>query len=136
MAFTQVMLKNDITGHVKAAPVGFSWTACFFGAFPALFRGDFAAFFLLMICTLVASMLPALALIFAAYLAAIYNRNYIARMLAKGYRLTGADEALTQYHGLTDPGVGFRGHERANFFKVIVFVVVIAGLIFVAATGA
>ena len=46
---TVYLEKNGIT---KEAPIGFSWTTLFFGAFPALFRGDFKWFFIQVFCAL------------------------------------------------------------------------------------
>jgi len=40
MASAVITFKNDNTGEVKPAPVGFSWTALFFGFIPMLCRSD------------------------------------------------------------------------------------------------
>lgn len=40
----KVMLKNENTGQIKQAKIGFSWTVFFFGFFPAIFRGDWKWF--------------------------------------------------------------------------------------------
>ncbi len=41
---TAVIMKNEATGKLKTAYVGFSWTTLLFGSLPALFRGDFYGF--------------------------------------------------------------------------------------------
>ena len=40
MAYMIETFDNKISGQIREAPVGFSWTNLFFGAFVPLFRGD------------------------------------------------------------------------------------------------
>ena len=42
---TTISLKNTVTGEIRPAPVGFSWTSLFFGFFVPMFRGDITYFF-------------------------------------------------------------------------------------------
>lgn len=44
-----VTLFNPTTRQSKQVKVGFSWTVFFFGSFPALFRGDFKWFLIMII---------------------------------------------------------------------------------------
>lgn len=48
----KVMLKNENTGQIKQAKIGFSWTVFFFGFFPAIFRGDWKWFLIILIASM------------------------------------------------------------------------------------
>jgi hypothetical protein len=86
MAFTNLTLTNSVS--VKSAPVGFSWTTFIFGCFPALFRGDWQWFFIQLICQVMTGGLSALIFMF------IYNKIYIKKLIAQGYKLDEAPENL------------------------------------------
>lgn len=47
----KVMLRNENTGQIKQAKLGFSWTVFFFGFFPAIFRGDWKWFLIILIAS-------------------------------------------------------------------------------------
>lgn len=82
MAFAKVYLKNPRTGHMREAPVGFSWTTFFFGFFPALFRSDWVGAgvqFLLSCLTVGLSNL---------FFMFIYNKWYLKRLVNDGYEVT------------------------------------------------
>lgn len=80
MAFTSIMFENPHTGRIKEAPVGFSWTAFFFGFFPALFRGDWKWAVIMLILALITFSLSGLVFMF------IYNRLYIKDLVGAGYK--------------------------------------------------
>ncbi len=74
-----VNLKHKDTGVVKTAPLGFSWTSLFFGAFVPLLRGDIKWFLLGMVIIIATFGLGLLIIPF------IYNKIYIKNLMEKGY---------------------------------------------------
>ena len=88
---TELTLTHQ-NGLRKTAYVGWSWTSFFFGGFPAIFRGDWIAFFIWLFVALVLAGLTAgignLVLIFVW--AALYNRWHTRRLVERGYQITGA----------------------------------------------
>lgn len=48
MAYATIILENSLTGEVKAAPLGIAWTVFSFGQWPAIFRGDWKWFFIML----------------------------------------------------------------------------------------
>lgn len=80
MAFTTVTFKNPMTGQMKLAPIGFSWTTFFFGFFPALFRGDFKWAIIQFILAMLTMGLSTLVFCF------IYNKLYVRDLLGAGYQ--------------------------------------------------
>tara|TARA_B100000795_G_C22392343_1_gene283869 strand:- start:127 stop:426 length:300 start_codon:yes stop_codon:yes gene_type:complete len=79
MAFATVNLEKS--GLTKQAPVGFSWTTLFFGALPALFRGDFKWTFIMLFAGVFTAGIAWLVFPF------IYNRLYITSMIEGGYKI-------------------------------------------------
>ena len=75
----KLTLQHPNTGIIKTAPLGFSWTTLFFGALPALFRGDFKWFLIQAILMPLA--IPPLVFPF------IYNRIFLRRLLEQGYKV-------------------------------------------------
>ena len=80
MAYTSIIFKNPITGVVKEAPVGFSWTTFLFGFFPALFRGDWKWAVIQIIIAMITMGLSGLVFMF------IYNKLYIKDLIADGFK--------------------------------------------------
>ena len=91
---TGLILKNEKTGEVKSAPVGFSWTTLFFGGWVALLRGDIlnslwmfafqaVLFGLINITQKQDILIPGIAI--AMIIAFVYNKIYIKTLLKKGY---------------------------------------------------
>jgi len=86
MAYAEISFSNPITGEIKEAPVGFSWTTAFFGIFPSLFRGDYKWFIIMTILALMTFGLSHFVFMF------IYNKLYIKKLIGDGFK---ADESLS-----------------------------------------
>lgn len=80
MAFTSIIFKNPNTGAIKEAPVGFSWTALFFGFFPALFRSDFKYALIMFVIACLTFGLSGFVFAF------IYNKLYIKELIGSGFK--------------------------------------------------
>jgi len=86
MAYTHINLRNDLTGELRRAPVGFSWTTLFFGCFPALFRSDWKWFAIMLLIGFVTYGLAFIVFMF------IYNKLYITDLINKGYKAVSIDD--------------------------------------------
>ena len=82
---TSITIKNPVTGLVKEGKIGFSWTYFFFGWFVPLFRGEvgIAALHLLFSCVTFG--------LWQIIMAFLYNKQYMHRMIEKGYVLADTD---------------------------------------------
>lgn len=93
MAYTKIVLTNGIES--KTAPVGFSWTTCFFGGWPALFRGDWKMALIIFVCSIFTYGLAGV--VFAFF----YNKMYIKDLVQRKYwflnTLTMTDAELQNY---------------------------------------
>ena len=74
-----VNLFNPIYRQGKQAKIGISWTVFFFGPFPALFRGDWKWFLIMILADSFTLGLSHWVFIF------LYNKLYLTDLLAKGY---------------------------------------------------
>jgi hypothetical protein len=93
MAHSTLTFENPHTGQIKQAPVGFSWTTFFFGAFPALFRGHWAGFLIMLICAIPTAGLSTLVMMF------IYNKMYIKHLIGQGYKVRHATADIGYLQG-------------------------------------
>ena len=75
----KLTLQHPQTGIIKTAPLGFSWTTLFFGALPALFRGDFKWFLIQALLSIF--ILPTLIFPF------VYNRIFLRQLLERGFKV-------------------------------------------------
>lgn len=87
---TVVMIKHPASGLVRKGFHGFSWTYLFFGWWVPLFRGEIGLAILHLIVTLCTFGLWQLIVAF------LYNRQYMTRMLEKGYQLSDTEAAMNQ----------------------------------------
>ncbi|PWG00847.1 hypothetical protein [Levilactobacillus bambusae] len=83
-----INMKNPVTNQVKQCKVGFSWTTFFWGFWPAVFRGDWKWFAIILITDLVLGVWSFgigsgfINLIFAF----IYNKLYINDLISSGWQ--------------------------------------------------
>lgn len=85
---------------LKEVKVGFSWTTFFFGAFPALFRGDWKWCLIMLGVALVTCGISWLVFPF------IYNKLYLKDLITKGYQpASEVDEQLLVSKGILAPRV-------------------------------
>lgn len=91
---SMVKLQQKETGLIKSGYIGFSWTTVFFGAFPALVRGDFLTFIGLALAFAIISALTAGVggLLAAIVWAFFYNEYYTKKLIEKGYMLADTEE--------------------------------------------
>jgi len=83
-----IVIQNPNNGLTKNGAYGFSWTYLFFGGMVPLYRGEVGIgliHIILSLCTLGFSNL-----IFCF----IYNKQYMTRMLEKGYALKDSEENM------------------------------------------
>jgi hypothetical protein len=86
MAYTHINFKNPVTGEMRRAPVGFSWTTLFFGCFPALFRSDWKWFAIMLVIAMITYGLSAFVFMF------IYNKIHIKELINKGYKAVSIED--------------------------------------------
>jgi hypothetical protein len=100
MASAKITLKNDETGEVKTAPVGFSWTVLFFGFIPMLFRSDWKWAGIVVVIYIVTYMVVStfapqpegVAYWTGIIFGFIYNKLYIKDLISKSYRAISVDK--------------------------------------------
>ena len=83
---TRVALIHPQTGLMKPGFYGFSWTLLFFGWFVPVFRGELFVGLLHLVITILTFGL------WQVILAFLYNKQYMTRMLEKGYVLNDYEE--------------------------------------------
>ena len=94
---TKVIIQHPVNGLTKNGYFGYSWTYLFFGWFVPLFRGELGVAALHFLFTMVSFGLWQLVVSF------IYNKQYMTRMLEKGYVLNDTEainEAARQKLGI------------------------------------
>ena len=82
----RVQLIQPETGLMKSGYYGFSWTFLFFGWFVPIFRGELLIGLLHFVITVVTFGL------WQVIIAFLYNKQYMTRMLEKGYVLNDSEE--------------------------------------------
>ncbi|HNB26484.1 MAG TPA: hypothetical protein PLR41_05970 [Alphaproteobacteria bacterium] len=97
-----VPMTNPMTGQVAVGLQGFSWTTLFFGPFPALFRGHFVGFLVIILVNLLT--FGVTTLIFPFF----YNGWHWNTLIAKGFmpntvvaqrtNVTAASQSIVNVH--------------------------------------
>ena len=82
----RVQLIQPKTGLMKSGYYGFSWTFLFFGWFVPIFRGELFISLLHFVITVFTFGL------WQVIIAFLYNKQYMTRMLEKGYVLNDTEE--------------------------------------------
>ena len=85
---TKIIIRHPLSGLTKCGYFGFSWTYLFFGWFVPLVRGEIGT--------------AALHLLFSVFtfgvwqliVSFLYNKQYMTRMLEKGYVLNDNDDIM------------------------------------------
>jgi len=86
MAFTTITLRNPQSGHIRQAPVGFSWTVLLFGFIPPLFRGDWKWAVILLILALLTWGISNVVFAF------LYNKLYIRDLFQGGFQVKSVEK--------------------------------------------
>ena len=85
---TKVMIQHPASGLIKNGYFGYSWTYLFFGWFVPLIRGELGIAALHLIFSIVTLG------IWQFILSFIYNKQYMTRMLEKGYVLNDSEPLM------------------------------------------
>lgn len=119
MAFAKLTMEHPLSGKIKHAPVGFSWTSFFFTVFVPLLRGHFLAFLGWFAAGLGVSLLTGLligvspfeyysnpnpssadglyillSLGFNLLMGFLYNKQYLQHLIRKGFKSTNHPDTI------------------------------------------
>lgn len=86
----RVMIQHPTSGLTRKGYFGFSWTYLFFGWWVPMFRGELGVAALHLLFTVVTLGLWQIIVAF------LYNKQYMTRMLEKGYVLRDTEEAMAK----------------------------------------
>jgi len=86
----KVIIQHPVNGLTKNGYYGYSWTYLFFGWLVPLFRGELGVAALHMLFTLFTLGLWQFIVSF------LYNKQYMTRMLEKGYVLKDAEQVMAE----------------------------------------
>jgi hypothetical protein len=87
---TRVTIQHPVNGLTKNGYFGYSWTYLFFGWFVPLFRGELGVAALHLFFTMFTFGIWQIIVSF------IYNRQYMTRMLEKGYALKDNESVMAE----------------------------------------
>ena len=90
---TKVIIQHPANGLTKDGYFGYSWTYLFFGWFVPLFRGELGVAALHLLFTMFTFGLWQLIVSF------LYNKQYMTRMLEKGYVLKDSAAVMAEARG-------------------------------------
>lgn len=87
---TKVIIQNPTNGLTKTGYFGYSWTYLFFGWFVPLIRGELGVAALHLLFSMLTFGIWQIIVSF------LYNKQYMTRMLEKGYVLKDTESTMTQ----------------------------------------
>lgn len=90
MAYATMTMTNGL--ETKKVPLGYSWTMCFWGCFPAFFRQDWLWAIGLLISCIIAGPVVSIACSF------VYNKVYAKSLFEKGYKVSALPEGYSAEH--------------------------------------
>tara|TARA_Y100000768_G_C23945233_1_gene667233 strand:- start:14 stop:328 length:315 start_codon:yes stop_codon:yes gene_type:complete len=93
MAYAILNLKHRQNENIKKVPVGISWTVFFFGCFPAIFRGDWKWFLIMLILQIITFSLSSFVMMF------IYNKIHLNSVIENGYAAVDSNDVLSPIEG-------------------------------------
>ena len=90
MANNTIFFENPTSGQKKKAPVGISWTTLFFGPFPALMRGSFKWFAIILLTSIFTMGISHFVFMF------LFNKLYIKDLIGAGYKAKSVEEGTVE----------------------------------------
>lgn len=88
MSHATISFKHPLTGAIKNAPVGYSWTTLLFGFFVPLLRGHWVGAVFILALSMFIFLFAGVVMSF------IYNKMYIKHLIGEGYKVSDASEDI------------------------------------------
>lgn len=97
MAFDTAILRHPVTGQIKEAPIGFSWTMFFISWVPPIFRGDWKWFGIVLGLTIFLGLISfgILAWLPGIVGAFVWNKSHLNGLIERGYHLQGLRSGMS-----------------------------------------
>ena len=99
MANNTIFFENPTSGQKKKAPVGISWTTLFFGPFPALMRGSFKWFAIILLTSIFTMGISHFVFMF------LFNKLYIKDLIGAGFKAKSVEEGTVEQMSFFTLGV-------------------------------
>jgi hypothetical protein len=95
----RIPMKDPKTGVIVDGFYGYSWTTLFFGALPALFRGDFKTFAwtAALMIFLAVTTFGVGTVVFSIVWSFLYNKYYTRNLLKEGHVFFGTEEQNREF---------------------------------------
>jgi hypothetical protein len=89
MAYDTAILQHPVTGQIKEAPIGFSWTMFFFNWIPPIFRGDWKWFGIVLGLSIFFGLISFGLLAWVPGLVGsfVWNKSHLNGLVERGYQV-------------------------------------------------